>query len=515
MPRLGWGTGKDDDRGRSAPMQGVEYERPMDPGPFQVPNKRQHVEDPTGQTSYIPNPFSSSRPNHLAPGPLLFSSAAPPSSSSAGFSRWSAQNNDNKHNNSSQGGAETVDVDMNAGDENVDPNSDSNVGRKGQTQVELEDVEMYSDSPLKSKVQPCNSGSPEGGPNTDSTSSAASAPASVLRPISLNGSETSTQPPTPTITRRRLQSRRHQNQNQKSGLSASHLPTSPDSQSQPINQYTLNMYHAPGQSMGMGMGMGMNGPGGEARGKSWVDAELPYVFIGYVQFVFNASLTLMILTALFWFLWTIWGDVKDLRGVYSTEILQEISTCTNMYLVNRCEPSTRIPAMESACQEWEHCMNRDPSVVSFTKVGAEVVAGVVGGFVDALSWRSLMALFGLFPLMIILTNSTLLNVRKKHQPPAGSGYPHPHQHHPQQTGPSGYAPIGQAQQLHPGYVPQQAQFHWPPPVMGPAPGQGQGKACFTVPLVSITIHMLLSPSVDCEQETIDRMSNAPHREPSR
>jgi hypothetical protein len=31
----------------------------------------------------------------------------------------------------------------------------------------------------------------------------------------------------------------------------------------------------------MGMGMGMNsGQGGEARGKSWVDAELPYVFIG-------------------------------------------------------------------------------------------------------------------------------------------------------------------------------------------------------------------------------------------
>lgn len=36
-------------------------------------------------------------------------------------------------------------------------------------------------------------------------------------------------------------------------------------------------------------------------------------------------------------------------------------------------------------------MNRDPSVVSFTKVGAEVVAGVVGGFVDALSWRSLVS----------------------------------------------------------------------------------------------------------------------------
>jgi hypothetical protein len=76
---------------------------------------------------------------------------------------------------------------MNDGDENVDPNPSSSEGRKGQTQVELEDVEMYSDSPLKPKVQPGNSGSPEGGPDIESTLHAASAPASVLRPISLNG----------------------------------------------------------------------------------------------------------------------------------------------------------------------------------------------------------------------------------------------------------------------------------------------------------------------------------------
>jgi hypothetical protein len=80
-----------------------------------------------------------------------------------------------------------VDVDMNDGDENVDPNLISSEGRKGQGQVELEDVEMYSDSPLKPKVQPGESGSSEGGPDTESTLHAASASASVLRPISLNG----------------------------------------------------------------------------------------------------------------------------------------------------------------------------------------------------------------------------------------------------------------------------------------------------------------------------------------
>lgn len=76
---------------------------------------------------------------------------------------------------------------MNNGDENLDPNANSNEGRKGQGQVELEDVEMYSDSPLKPKVQPGDSGSVGDGPDTESLSPAASASTSVLRPISLNG----------------------------------------------------------------------------------------------------------------------------------------------------------------------------------------------------------------------------------------------------------------------------------------------------------------------------------------
>jgi hypothetical protein len=84
-----------------------------------------------------------------------------------------------------------VDVDMNDGDENVDPNSDSNEGRKGQGQVELEDVEMYSDSPLKPKgvVQSHHDDLKTDPSGTETSTEAPSGAASnsVLRPISLNG----------------------------------------------------------------------------------------------------------------------------------------------------------------------------------------------------------------------------------------------------------------------------------------------------------------------------------------
>jgi hypothetical protein len=80
---------------------------------------------------------------------------------------------------------------MNAGDENLDPNSNSNEGRKGQG-VELEDVEMYSDSPLKPKgLVPShhdeNIKVNPSGTETSTEGPSGAASNSVLRPISLNG----------------------------------------------------------------------------------------------------------------------------------------------------------------------------------------------------------------------------------------------------------------------------------------------------------------------------------------
>lgn len=36
-------------------------------------------------------------------------------------------------------------------------------------------------------------------------------------------------------------------------------------------------------------------------------------------------------------------------------------------------------------------MNRDPTVVGHAKVGAEMFAGVISGFVDELSWKTIVS----------------------------------------------------------------------------------------------------------------------------
>jgi len=48
-------------------------------------------------------------------------------------------------------------------------------------------------------------------------------------------------------------------------------------------------------------------------------------------------------------------------------------------------------------------MNRDPAVVGRAKVSAELVAEVVNGFVEPISWKTLVSIKGLDTFLIIVT----------------------------------------------------------------------------------------------------------------
>lgn len=83
------------------------------------------------------------------------------------------------------------------------------------------------------------------------------------------------------------------------------------------------------------------------------------------------------------------------------EILQDISTCTTLFKANLCEKP--IPAMTHQCAVWETCMARDPRVVGRARVGAEMLAEVVNGFVEPISWKTLVSAFHIFNSMSFLS----------------------------------------------------------------------------------------------------------------
>ena len=75
------------------------------------------------------------------------------------------------------------------------------------------------------------------------------------------------------------------------------------------------------------------------------------------------------------------------------DIIQEISMCAMQYSDNRCAHPDPIPAMIQQCSNWETCMNRDPAIIGRAKVGAELIAEVVNGFVEPISWKTLVRLY--------------------------------------------------------------------------------------------------------------------------
>lgn len=86
--------------------------------------------------------------------------------------------------------------------------------------------------------------------------------------------------------------------------------------------------------------------------------------------------------------------------------MQEIAICTLQYKTNLCATNA-IPAMTQQCANWETCMNRDPTIVGRAKVGAEMIAEVVNGFVEPISWKALVSISSDEKDLVLLTTWTL------------------------------------------------------------------------------------------------------------
>lgn len=68
--------------------------------------------------------------------------------------------------------------------------------------------------------------------------------------------------------------------------------------------------------------------------------------------------------------------------------------CALQHKNNLCE--NPLPAMGQQCAIWATCMSRDPTIVGRAKVGAEMIAEVVNGFVEPISWKALVCGSGFY-----------------------------------------------------------------------------------------------------------------------
>lgn len=144
-----------------------------------------------------------------------------------------------------------------------------------------------------------------------------------------------------------------------------------------------------------------------------------------------------------------------------------------------------MPALATACAAWQKCSAKDPAIVGRARVAAETVAEIVNGFVDVVSWKSMVSgqegihdvsggrrrlnpfpalqLFTLLSLIIVVgaTNSTLSFFRlRSRRAPVSSGRPmgthQPGHPYDLRSGPAGYTNAM-------GYHPYPGHWHTSPP----------------------------------------------------
>jgi disulfide bond formation protein DsbB len=150
-------------------------------------------------------------------------------------------------------------------------------------------------------------------------------------------------------------------------------------------------------------------------------AMLPYMMSGYIQLLFNISLPALLLYWLFSFGQTIQSDVEKKVLLFSEDVMEQIAKCSRDYRDNRCDPSTRVPALISACQSWEECMTRDPHLVAKRSgIAAEIFGETLNSFFNVLSWKSIVSLIVLVIGVAALFNITFSMVSRRN-PAATAG----------------------------------------------------------------------------------------------
>lgn len=117
--------------------------------------------------------------------------------------------------------------------------------------------------------------------------------------------------------------------------------------------------------------------------------NVPVILSWWVQLGMNVFFMSVVM-------WFVWGGISMMRADIShaadaarSRLLAQMNECAHDYTKNRCAPkSERMPALNIMCNEWEVCMNQDPSSVMKMQVSAKNVAEIINEFVGVMSFKA-------------------------------------------------------------------------------------------------------------------------------
>ena len=144
---------------------------------------------------------------------------------------------------------------------------------------------------------------------------------------------------------------------------------------------------------------------------TFIDAHpgLPNTLSYYVQFLLNFFLALCVMYVLYGIFSTISNDITERAMMESSDILAEMTVCAREFKENKCERDSRVPAMETVCNNWERCMQRDPYKVGRSRLSAGMFAEIVNSFIEPISLKAIVCSFSLSFFRAFLHSLTTSN----------------------------------------------------------------------------------------------------------
>ena len=201
--------------------------------------------------------------------------------------------------------------------------------------------------------------------------------------------EIARKPYTDAITRR-VEKRRRRNADRDVRLAPRRSSNDSDSEEQPSSSDWQQQKAAPVQPMGFIPSV-----------LTFIDAHpsLPNTLSFYIQLMLNCFFAFCFMYVLYCMFSTIRNDLDERAMMESSEILAEMAVCAHEYKENRCERHSRVPAMETVCNSWEKCMQRDPYKVGRSRLSASMFAEIFNSFIEPISWKAMVCIYVLFRRM--------------------------------------------------------------------------------------------------------------------
>ncbi|KAL9073682.1 MAG: hypothetical protein Q9161_002720 [Pseudevernia consocians] len=167
---------------------------------------------------------------------------------------------------------------------------------------------------------------------------------------------------------------------------------------------------------------------------TFIDAHpgLPNTLSYYVQFLLNLFLAVCVMYVLYGIFSTISNDITERAMMESSEILAEMAVCAREFKENKCERDSRVPAMETVCNNWEKCMQRDPYKVGRSRLSAGMFAEIVNSFIEPISLKAIIVSVSVIVGCFTVNNLTFGLWRARTHHPASPPQHPPYMHHPPQ-----------------------------------------------------------------------------------